>query len=206
MPRRSFAQLLACGGLLSAFAIPIATQAATIRAVANNNFVSATAAGTSYLTATAATASTWEDFQVINNADGTVSFRATISANFVSADTSLAAPNTNRLIANRAVAGDWEKFRLETQSNGTVLYSIDDQNGFIAGTEDEWVEKLSRLLRSHELRQRLGHAGRVTVEQKYSAITQAPRVYEIFKSVLRGANVPVDTVMQSQSATTGNRG
>lgn len=82
----------------------------------------------------------------------------------------------------------------------------DDQNGFIAGTEDEWVDKLSRLLRSHELRQRLGHAGRVTVEQKYSAITQAPRVYEIFKSVLRDANVPVDAVMQSQSAASGNRG
>ena len=82
----------------------------------------------------------------------------------------------------------------------------DDQNGFIAGTEDEWVDKLSRLLRSRELRQRLGHAGRVTVEEKYSAITQAPRVYEIFKSVLRDANVPVDAVMQSQSATTGNRG
>jgi glycosyltransferase involved in cell wall biosynthesis len=82
----------------------------------------------------------------------------------------------------------------------------DGENGFIAGTEDEWVDKLTRLLRSHELRQRLGHAGRVTVEQKYSAITQAPRVYEIFKSVLRDANVPVDTVMQSQSAATGHRG
>lgn len=67
----------------------------------------------------------------------------------------------------------------------------DDQNGFIAGTEDEWVEKLTRLLRSHELRQRLGHAGRVTVEEKYSAITQTPRVYEIFKSVLRDAKEPV---------------
>ncbi len=82
----------------------------------------------------------------------------------------------------------------------------DDQNGFIAGTEDEWVDKLSCLLRSHELRQRLGHAGRVTVEQKYSAITQTPRVYEIFKSVLRDANVPVDAVVQSRSAATGNRG
>ena len=67
----------------------------------------------------------------------------------------------------------------------------DDQNGFIASTEDEWVDKLSRLLRSHELRQRLGQAGRSTVEQKYSAITQTPRVYEIFKSVLRDANVRV---------------
>ena len=82
----------------------------------------------------------------------------------------------------------------------------DDQNGFIAGTEDEWVEKLSRLLRSEELRQRLGHAGRVTVEQNYSAITQTPRVYEIFKSVIRNADVPVDSAVQSRSAATENRG
>jgi glycosyltransferase involved in cell wall biosynthesis len=67
----------------------------------------------------------------------------------------------------------------------------DDQNGFIAGSEDEWVDKLGRLLRSHELRRRLGHAGRVTVEQNYSAITQTPRVYEIFESVLRDANVAI---------------
>jgi glycosyltransferase involved in cell wall biosynthesis len=61
----------------------------------------------------------------------------------------------------------------------------DDENGFLARTEDEWVDKLSRLLRSPELRRRLGQAGRVTVEQKYSALSQAPRVYEVFKSVLR---------------------
>jgi glycosyltransferase involved in cell wall biosynthesis len=67
----------------------------------------------------------------------------------------------------------------------------DDQNGFLAGTEDEWVDKMTRLLRSRELRQRLGQAGRATIEQKYSAITQTPRVYEIFKSVLRDANVRV---------------
>ncbi len=60
----------------------------------------------------------------------------------------------------------------------------DGLNGFLAGTEDEWVEKLSRLLRSAELRQRLGRAGRATIEQRYSAITQSPRVYEIFKSVV----------------------
>lgn len=82
----------------------------------------------------------------------------------------------------------------------------DDQNGFLAGTEHEWVDKLSRLIRSNELRQRLGQAGRATVEQKYSAITQTPRVYEIFKSVLRDASVPVDAVVQSRSAATGNRG
>src|SRR5687768_5528039 len=82
----------------------------------------------------------------------------------------------------------------------------DDRNGFIAGSEEEWVDKLGRLIRSHELRQRLGQAGRATVEQKYSAITQTPRVYEIFKSVLRDANVPVETSVRSRSAATENRG
>lgn len=68
----------------------------------------------------------------------------------------------------------------------------DDENGFLASSEAEWVEKLTRLLRSAELRRRLGHAGRATIEQKYSAAIQAPRVYEVFKSVLRDANVRVD--------------
>ena len=81
----------------------------------------------------------------------------------------------------------------------------DNENGFLAATEAEWVEKLTRLLRSAELRRRLGHAGRTTVEEKYSAVTQAPRVYEIFKSVLRDANVPVGTALPSRPATE-NRG
>jgi glycosyltransferase involved in cell wall biosynthesis len=59
----------------------------------------------------------------------------------------------------------------------------DGENGFIAGTVDEWVEKLSRLLHSLELRQQLGLAGRSTVERKYSAQAQAPRVYEVLESV-----------------------
>jgi glycosyltransferase involved in cell wall biosynthesis len=82
----------------------------------------------------------------------------------------------------------------------------DDQNGLLAATEDEWVEKLSRLLHSAELRRRLGEAGRATVQEKYSAIAQTPRVYEIFKSVVRDASVSVDAVMQTRSAATGNRG
>lgn len=68
----------------------------------------------------------------------------------------------------------------------------DNENGLLASTEAEWVDKLTRLLRSAELRRRLGHAGRATVEQRYSAAIQAPRVYEIFKSVLSDANVRVD--------------
>jgi len=82
----------------------------------------------------------------------------------------------------------------------------DEQNGLIAGSDAEWIEKLSRLIRSPELRERLGRAGRLTVEQKYSALSQAPRVYEVFKSVLRDKKVPADVVLRSQSAATENRG
>lgn len=60
----------------------------------------------------------------------------------------------------------------------------DGVNGLLASTEDEWVEKLALLLRSAELRRRLGRAGRATVEATYSAAVQAPRVFRIFESVV----------------------
>ena len=63
----------------------------------------------------------------------------------------------------------------------------DGENGFIANSEDEWIEKLGRLLQSAELRNQLGRAGRTTVETKYSANVQAPRVYELLSAVVREA-------------------
>ncbi len=63
----------------------------------------------------------------------------------------------------------------------------DGQNGLIANSEDEWIEKLSLLIRSKSLREQLGNAGRKTVEQRYSALSQAPRVYEILKSVVENS-------------------
>lgn len=69
----------------------------------------------------------------------------------------------------------------------------DGENGFIAATEDEWVDKLGRLLRSAELRASIGQAGRDTVERTYSAISQSPRVCEVFQSVLRDAGQRAST-------------
>ena len=60
----------------------------------------------------------------------------------------------------------------------------DGENGYIADSEDEWVEKLGALIRSAESRKRIGLAGRATVEERYSATVQAPRVFEIFESVI----------------------
>jgi glycosyltransferase involved in cell wall biosynthesis len=60
----------------------------------------------------------------------------------------------------------------------------DGENGFLAGKQDEWIEKLKRLLDSVELRRKLGAAGRRTVEEKYSARVQAPRVFQILSAVV----------------------
>jgi glycosyltransferase involved in cell wall biosynthesis len=62
----------------------------------------------------------------------------------------------------------------------------DGENGMLAASEDEWVEKLARLLRDAEMRARLARAGRATVEARYSAAVVAPLVYDILASVARG--------------------
>jgi glycosyltransferase involved in cell wall biosynthesis len=59
------------------------------------------------------------------------------------------------------------------------------QNGFLASTEDDWVETLDRLLADGDLRLRVGRAARATVETRFSARVQAPRVAQILRSVVR---------------------
>jgi glycosyltransferase involved in cell wall biosynthesis len=67
--------------------------------------------------------------------------------------------------------------------NSTIIQ--DGENGFLADGKTEWIEKLKRLLHSAELRRKLGAAGRETVEKGYSAKSQAPRVLEVFQSVVK---------------------
>ena len=58
------------------------------------------------------------------------------------------------------------------------------KNGFLAADPAQWEELLSRLLDDVALRRALGEAGRMTVEARYSALVQAPRVAAIFKGIL----------------------
>jgi glycosyltransferase involved in cell wall biosynthesis len=67
--------------------------------------------------------------------------------------------------------------------NGVIIR--DGENGFLASTEDEWVEKLLTLTRDVHAREKVGRAGRRTVETGYSALSQAPQVLEVLKRVVR---------------------
>jgi len=54
----------------------------------------------------------------------------------------------------------------------------DGENGLLATTTGEWIEKLSMLVEDPALRRRMGEAGRGTVEEKYSLTAHAPRFLE----------------------------
>ncbi len=44
----------------------------------------------------------------------------------------------------------------------------DGENGFLAATEEDWLDKLGLLIQSEELRIKLGKAGRQTIVERYS--------------------------------------
>ncbi len=58
----------------------------------------------------------------------------------------------------------------------------DGVNGFLASTIDEWVAKLSLLIEDADLRNRLGKAGRVTVEKQYSVEANKEKWLAVFSS------------------------
>jgi glycosyltransferase involved in cell wall biosynthesis len=60
----------------------------------------------------------------------------------------------------------------------------DGENGFLAATEQDWIEKLSLLIESPELREKIGKAGRKTVVEKYSVEANKQKYLEAFNSVL----------------------
>lgn len=59
----------------------------------------------------------------------------------------------------------------------------DGVNGFLAGTNEEWVEKLTFLIESPVLRERIGKAGRQTVVERYSFESQKDRYLQLFNSL-----------------------
>lgn len=66
--------------------------------------------------------------------------------------------------------------------NSTIIK--DGENGFLANAATEWIEKIRMLMHSAELRQKLGKAGRRTVEHDYSAKVIAPKVLQVFRAAV----------------------
>lgn len=58
----------------------------------------------------------------------------------------------------------------------------DGENGFLADDEDEWFEKISKLVEDSALRKRLGKAGRQTVVDHYSVHANKERYRQLFLS------------------------
>jgi glycosyltransferase involved in cell wall biosynthesis len=61
----------------------------------------------------------------------------------------------------------------------------DGVNGFLASSEDEWVEKIDALLSDPALRARFAEAGRRTVEERYSVRVNGPKLVARLRDVLR---------------------
>ncbi len=99
----------------------------SLRAHANNDIVTADNGGASPLIANRTAIGTWEQFDLINNSDGSVSFRAHANGDIVTADNAGASP----LIANRTAIGTWEEFDLINNSDGSVSFRSHANNDIV---------------------------------------------------------------------------
>lgn len=62
----------------------------------------------------------------------------------------------------------------------------DSENGFLASSIDEWMEKLSQLIESESLRKEIGKKARQTVVNRYSVDSQKSVYHDAFLKLLNG--------------------
>jgi beta-glucosidase len=113
------------------FAMAVASSSAStvisLRAHANNMFVTAANAGAQPLIANRTTVGPSEMFDLISNSDGSVSFRAHANNDIVTAENA----GAQSLIANRTAIGTWEKFDLIRNSDGSVSFRAHANNDIV---------------------------------------------------------------------------
>lgn len=59
----------------------------------------------------------------------------------------------------------------------------DGENGLLASAMGEWVEKISKLIESEELRKKIGIEARKTVVEKYSVLSQREKYLQCFQKL-----------------------
>ncbi|MES2513646.1 MAG: glycosyltransferase family 4 protein [Bacteroidota bacterium] len=58
-------------------------------------------------------------------------------------------------------------------------------NGYLAETEQQWIDSLSQLIENHQLREQIGSAGRETVVKNYSVNAHKHRYLEVLNSLIK---------------------
>ncbi len=102
----------------------------TLQAAINSKYVVADHYGEANLVADRDSAGEWEQFRIIPNSDGTVSFQSRANNKYLCAvfdDTD----TENPIIARSSKISDWEKFYLEKQENGTYAIRTYTNNYYV---------------------------------------------------------------------------
>lgn len=65
-------------------------------------------------------------------------------------------------------------------------YICDGKNGMLVSQEEEWIEKICRLMDSTDLRREMGSAGRRTIQEHYAAEVWIPKMRQVLESAAAG--------------------
>jgi parallel beta-helix repeat protein len=101
------------GYLLAITENPASGSVISLRSHADNDYVTADSAGTKPLIANRTTIGPWEQFDLLNQTDGTVALRSHANNDYVTAGTA-------SLVANSTTVGAGQKFTLVHNSDGSV--------------------------------------------------------------------------------------
>jgi hypothetical protein len=99
----------------------------SIRAAANNLYVTSDQNNGARIIADRTTVQGWEKFQIINNPDGSVSFLSQANNLYITADVN----NGGRLVAAAKGVLGWEKFWRVNNADGTVSFRAQANNQYV---------------------------------------------------------------------------
>ena len=106
---------------------PTGGTVVSLRAHANNDYVTADNAGASALIANRTAIGPWEQFDEIDQGGGYIALRAHANNRYVTADNAGASP----LIANKDSVGTWEQFQLIHNGDGSVSLRSRINNNYV---------------------------------------------------------------------------